>query len=263
MKDRQVPVHAVDQARVDRRGDVRGVQRPLERGWVLPRLRQKRHLLHFAVHRRAEGPAEAAERVEERRHDLFPIGTVRQRAQVVVSRLIDLHGLPVAQRDGRVGQIGVGDDPVRVRRASRERSGISEQLLLGLGQGMRRPALDVLQVELVDLQPRLGGQELLDRSLRETQDLGLDVQTRPHWRSRTAGSSPASCLRDASRACPGPPACAHRRTSATAPCSAPTSSSARRPSVAGEPASLPLNAPSCGISAATLSFAARHAASLG
>ena len=118
----------------------------------------------------------AAKRVEERRHDLFPIGTVRQRAQVVVSRLIDLHGFPVAQRDGRVGQIGVGDDPVGVRGAPRQRSGISQQLLLGLGQGMRGPALDVLQIELIDLQPRLGGQEFLDRSLRETQDLRLDVR---------------------------------------------------------------------------------------
>ena len=229
VEDRQVPVHSVDQSRVDRRRDVRGVQRPLERRWVLARLRQKRHLLHFAAHRRAEGPAEAAERVEERRHDLFSIGTIRRRAQAVVGGLIELHGFPVAERDGRVGQIGVCDNPVGVRGASRERARIREQLFLGLGQGMGRPALDVLQVELVDFQPRLCGQELLDRSLSESEESPVRCTTPPRRRSQRAGPSPASCLRDANRGCPGRPACARRRTGATALCSTPTSSPARRP----------------------------------
>ena len=88
---RQVPVHAVDEARVDRHRNVRAVERRLERRRILPRLRVEQHLLHFAVHRRAERAAEAAERPEERRHHLLAIGAVRQRAQVGERRLIELH----------------------------------------------------------------------------------------------------------------------------------------------------------------------------
>ena len=118
VKGRQVAVHAVDQARVDRHRDVRAVERHLERGRVLPRLGEEQHLLRFAVHRRAERAAEAAERREKRRHHLLAVGAIGQRAQIAERRLIELDGAAVAQRHRRVREIGVREDAVDVGRAS-------------------------------------------------------------------------------------------------------------------------------------------------
>jgi hypothetical protein len=107
MKGQQVPVDAIDEARVDRHGDVRTIERQFHRGPVFPRVGEEQDLLHFAVHGGTHRPAETAERGEERGHDLLAIGAVWQGAQIVEGRLVELHRPPIAERDRRIGKVGV------------------------------------------------------------------------------------------------------------------------------------------------------------
>ena len=156
-----------------------------------------------------------------------------------VAGLIDLDGLAVAQRDRRIREVGVGEDAVDVRRRAGQRAGVGQELLLGVGQRVRRAADDVAQVERVGLQPRLGCEELLDRRAADPQDLGLDERRLRRRSSRRAAASPAACPAARRRACPGRPACWRRRRAATAPCRAATSARARRPASAADAPSLP------------------------
>ena len=115
--------------------------------------------------RRAERPAEAAERLEERRHHLLAIGAVGQRAQVVERRLIELAPSAVAQRDRRVGKVGVREDAEDVRRRLPASGPASARIFSSDSVSVcaRAPG-DVVEVEPIDLQPRLGRDELLERS---------------------------------------------------------------------------------------------------
>ena len=174
MKGREVAVHAVDETRVDRHRDVRTVERHLERGRVLSRLREEQHLLRLAVQRRAERAAEAAERLEERRHHLLAVGAIGQRAQIAERRLIELDGAAVAERHRRVREIGVREDAVDVGRRPRERAGGGENLLLVLAERVRGPPRDILDVEAIDLEPRFRGEEAIERRFAGAQELRLD-----------------------------------------------------------------------------------------
>ena len=171
---RQIAVHAVDEPRIDGDRNVRAVERRLERRRVAPRLREEQHLLHFPVHRGAEGPAEAAERGEERRHHLLAIAAIGQRAQIVECRLIELDRAPVAQRDRRIWKIGVRQDAEGVRGRRRHRPRIGEQPLVGGVERVRRAPRDVLEVEAVHLQARLRGSQPIERRLPRAEQLRLD-----------------------------------------------------------------------------------------
>jgi hypothetical protein len=175
MERRQVLVHAVDQTRVDGGRDVRPVESRLEVRGVLARLGVEQHLLHFRIHGRAVGTRERAERREERRHRVPAVVAVRPGAQLSVARLIDLGLAAVAQRDRRIGKVGIRQDAVDVRRRPGHRPRFGEKLLLGIGQRVRRAADDVVEVEVVDLQATLRGDEAIDRLAADVQDLGLDV----------------------------------------------------------------------------------------
>jgi hypothetical protein len=70
------------------------------------------------------------------------------------------------------GKVGVGEDVVQARRIAGERAGVGEQFFLGVAQRVRGAAKDVRQVEAVDLQARLGGDERRDRRLTDLQQLG-------------------------------------------------------------------------------------------
>jgi hypothetical protein len=174
VKSRQVLVHAVDEPRVDRNWDIRTIQRALERRLVLPGLRIKRHLLYFRVHRGAESAAEAGQRSKERRHHLFAIGAVWQRPQIAEPCLIELHRAAVAQRDRRVRKIGVRKNIERTRWSGGQRADIGEQFLLAVAERVGLAADDVLEVEAIDLEPRLRRDEALDRGLANLQNLRLD-----------------------------------------------------------------------------------------
>ena len=193
MERRQMAVHAVDQPRIHRHRDVRAVQRRLEVRRILPRPRVEQRLLHVRVHRHAERAAERAEGVEEGRHRRLPIGAIRRRAQLAVSGLIDLDRLAVGERDRGIREVGVREDRVDVVRRSGERRGVGQDLLLGIGQRVRRPADDVPQVERVRRQPRLRRDRLLDR--RRSRSSGPRARcTRPRRRSsRRSAASPAAC----------------------------------------------------------------------
>ena len=80
VEGRQVPVHPVDEPHVHRRRDVGGIERALERALVVARLGVELVRLHLAIQSGAERAAEAAERAEERRHDLLAIAAVRERS---------------------------------------------------------------------------------------------------------------------------------------------------------------------------------------
>ena len=122
--------------------------------------------------------AEAAERAEERRHRRLAIVAVRRRAQLAVAGLIDLHRRAVAQRDRRIREVGVGQDAVDVRRPSRPAAPASARIFSSASVSVcARAADDVAQVEGVGLQPRLGGDGLLDRRAADPQDLRLDDTT--------------------------------------------------------------------------------------
>ena len=175
VKRGQVLVHAVDEPHVDGGRDVRAVQGLRERRIVLARLGVERHLLHFRVHRRAERPAEPAKRAEERRHHLLAIRAVRQRAQIVERGLVELHRSAVAQRDGRIREVRVREDVEGPRWPLSQRAGVGEELLFVVGERVRLAAQDVFEVDAVHLQPRLSGEEPLDRRLPCLQNLRLDV----------------------------------------------------------------------------------------
>ena len=129
MERRQVLVHAVDEPRVDRLRNVRAIELHRERRRVVARLGEELQLLGFAVHDGAERPAELAETLEERRHHLLAIRAIRHAAIRGEVRLVDDHRLAVAQRDRRIGKVGVRQDVVdvgrRCRRAVRRRRGSS------------------------------------------------------------------------------------------------------------------------------------------
>ena len=176
MERRQRAVDAVDEPRIHRRRDVRAVEHHLQRRRILSRLREEQHLLDIAVHRRPERAAEASERLEKRGHHLLAIGPVRQASQYAERRGVEFRGLAVAEGDARVGEIGVRQDVVDVGRRAGERTRGGQDALLGVAQRMRRTPRDVLDVEAMDLQPRLGGDEFFQRRFRNLQDLRLDVR---------------------------------------------------------------------------------------
>ena len=171
---REIAVHAVDQPRVDRGRNVRAVERPLERALVLPGLRVEHVRLHLPVHGRAERAAEGAERTEEGAHDLFAIGAVRHGAIEAERGAVELDALPVRERHRRKRKVRVGQDAVDVgRRAGHDRRA-REQTLFGVGERVLAPAQDVVQVELVDTQPRFPGDELVDRRAIDLENLRFD-----------------------------------------------------------------------------------------
>ncbi len=174
MKRRQVPIDPLDESRVHRRWHVRAVKRRFERAVVLPGAREEDVGLDLAVERRAKRCAELAQRAEELRHDLLTILAVRHGAIKAEARAVELDGLAVAQCRGRVREVGVRKDPVGARRGARDDPRAREQPLFGVSQGVRRPALDVVEVEPVGLESRLGGDELVDDGLVELQDFRFD-----------------------------------------------------------------------------------------
>jgi hypothetical protein len=89
-------------------------------------------------------------------------------------RRIELDLLAVAQRHRRKGEVGVREDVVDRRPGGRDDRGGGEQALLGVAQRVRAPALDVIEVVLIGLQPRLLRGPLVERRLVDLQDLGLD-----------------------------------------------------------------------------------------
>ena len=58
--------------------------------------------------------------------------------------------------------------------AAHERTGIRQDLLLVRGQGVRGAAGDVLEIEPVDREPRLGGDEGVECLFPGAEDLRLD-----------------------------------------------------------------------------------------
>src|SRR6185503_15421910 len=167
---------ALDQTRIDRLGNVRAVQLRSQRAGVIARLHAEEYLLHFTVDRRAEGAAETTERGEEGRHDLLAIRAVRGGAKQREAGLVDLGRLAVAERDGRIGKVRVRQNVERVRRRPGQRPEVGEDPLLVLAERMRRPALDVLQVEGVGLQPRFGREKPHHGTWWKAKDFRLDVR---------------------------------------------------------------------------------------
>jgi hypothetical protein len=94
--------------------------------------------------------------------------------RIAVAGLIDLHRLSVFERDRRVREIGVGQDRVDVAGRSSQRTGVGQQLLLGVGERMGGAPEDVAQIERVGLQPRFGGGRFLHGRLADFQEFGLD-----------------------------------------------------------------------------------------
>jgi hypothetical protein len=131
---------------------------------ILPPFEQ--YLLHFPIIA-AEGAAEAAERLKERRHHL-PGRRGSAKAQIGERGLIDLDRLPVAcvtVGNGRsaFARMPYAFEPVPARPTSASSfSSASES------EGRR--AADVLEIEPVDLQP-LRAEELLDGALRKAENL--------------------------------------------------------------------------------------------
>ena len=175
VEGRQRTIDAFDEARVDRNRNVRAIEHHLERRWILPRFREERHLLHFAVHRRSERAAEASERLEERRHHLLTVVAVRQAAEDAERGRVELGCFPVAERDRRIRKVGVGQDVVDTRRRGGQRTGGGENPLLRIAQRVRRAARDVLEIEPMNLETRFRGDEFLERRPGGFQNLGFDV----------------------------------------------------------------------------------------
>ncbi len=150
----------------------------LERRVVVARFREEQRLLHLGVHRRAECAAEAAERAEEGRHDLVPIGAVWKGTQIAEGRLIQLDGAAVRQGHRRVRKISVRQDVEDARRAARHRPGVGQDLLLAVGERVRRPAQRVVEVLTIRLQARLGRDEPVDRRLPGLEDFRIDERNR-------------------------------------------------------------------------------------
>ena len=114
-------------------------------------------------------------------------------------------------------------------------------------QRVRRAADDVAQVETRERrQPRLGGDEPLDRRAAHAQNLRLHVRRLARRTRRRAAASPAASPADRSAACPGRPACWRRRRAATAPCRGASAGRARRPAPAASRPACPRSAAACG-----------------
>ena len=174
MERRQSLVHAVNKTLVDGDGNVRTVERGIQRNFILPGLRVELVRLHLTVQRGAERAFELAELGEERLHHLLAILPIRHRAVQAVTRRIEPYGLAVAQRNRGIRKVGIRQDVVRGgRRADRHRRG-SKQPLFRIAQRVRLATLNVVEVMLVRLEARLLANPAIHLRFADLQNLRLD-----------------------------------------------------------------------------------------
>ena len=127
-----------------------------------------------------------------------------------------------------IREVGVGQDRIDVAGRTGQRTGVGEQLLLGIRERMRGTPEDVAEIERIRLQPRLGGIDFVDGGLSDFQDSGsTNAASAPNF-AKSCCISPAACPAGPTAACPGRRACWRRRTAATAPYRGATCIRARR-----------------------------------
>ena len=119
------------------------------------------------------------------RRDLAPRDTVEACA-------IELDALAVAERHGRIREVSIREDAVRVGGRARDDRGTRQYLLLGVAQRVRAAAEDVVEVEVVDLQPRFPAMN--ESTLAGRSSESPVRRTRfPRRMSRRSAPSPAAC----------------------------------------------------------------------
>ena len=194
MERRQMAVHAVDQAHIDRHRDVRD-RSATPRGSTRTCATSRR----TATSARSSSSSRRSVRLKppsaSKNADIAAWRSARfgRRAQLAVAGLIDFDRLAVGERDRGIREIGVREDRVDVVGRPSQRRRVGQDLLFGIRQRVRRPASDVPQVEGVGRQPRLRRNRLLDR--RDSRSSGPPARcTRPGRRSsRRSAASPAAC----------------------------------------------------------------------
>ena len=172
MQRRQVGVHVLDQARVDRDGDVVVEQRGLERAAELAHVLLEDVALHMRVERRRERAGELAVAAPECGEDGVAVGLHRRCAVPVVGGRIEAHFLARRQRDLRIRQVGIGEHRVNGARGLRQQAGAGHDPLLCLRERVRCSPQDVVEEHPVLGEARLLRQEPLDGRTAHCQQFG-------------------------------------------------------------------------------------------
>ena len=184
------------------------------------------------------------------------------RAKTAEAGLIELDGLAVAQRDRRIGKVGVREDVVDVRRRCAATTGVGEQLLLGVGQRVRR-ARRWMSSQVEARRSSAAAPAPIHSSSVALSIFRISGSMNDDLRAERRAELLHLLLHAlvlARRACPGRRAGWRRRRRATVPCRAALTASSASASRAGDGAELALERRAlAGRSAASLSFAARHA----
>ena len=154
--------------------DIVLVQRAVQGRLVVPRPRVEDVRLQMGIKLDPEGLPELVVRRPESLKDRLPILAIRRRAMQGVAGLVECGDRAVAERHLRIRHLRVAKDGVHRAGAGGHLAGPGQDLFLLLRERVRFAAQDIEQIHPILLQPRLGGDEFLNRLFFERDDFGLD-----------------------------------------------------------------------------------------
>ena len=180
MQRRQASVNVGEQLLVDGDRDVVLEQRCLQRRPEVADAHLEQVRLHRRRQRRAHGALVGLERAEERGEHLVAVGAVAVLPVQGERRRVQAHRLAGRQLDGRIRQVGVGQDAVHLAPGALHLAGLGGDLLLGGAQRVRLAPQRLLEKDAVGTELGLVGDELVHARRVHRQDL------RPHPRAGRA-----------------------------------------------------------------------------
>ena len=174
MEGAKVLIDVIYQTMINLGGDVTGIECTFKTWIVFPCILREEVCLYLRIQECSVGSAILIQLAHECCKDFLAVLTICRGSLESKSCRIKLDGLPVAQRNFWIWEIGICEDAVDIIRFTRHQSGICNNLFFTFGARVRFAAKEVVQIMSIDFQLLLTFDESLYFRRIDLKNLGFD-----------------------------------------------------------------------------------------